>query len=81
MGERLPYKQNVGGSSPSFRTKIYKLVPKTGIKKKVRCGRDAAGLYIYHLWVSRIVAIAGDCKSLAEWLRWFESNLAHHMLA
>ena len=44
LGERLPYKQNVGGSSPSCRTKNID-VPKTGINKKVECGRDAAGLY------------------------------------
>ena len=44
LGERLPYKQNVGGSSPSFRTKIYKLVPI--LKTESVCATGTPQVYI-----------------------------------
>ena len=55
LGEHLPYKQRVGGSSPSFRTKIYRLVPiihsRSKLPGRIMCGRDVAGLYIYHMLI------------------------------
>ena len=33
----------------------------------------------HHIWVSRLAAMAVHCKCTGFILRWFESNLAHHI--
>ena len=48
-----------------------------GIRKKDVLLQRLFGDSSFNSWGSRIVAIATDCKSVRESVRWFESTLPH----
>ena len=73
----IPLGYEVNNKNLKFLCQIICQLLKILFKYCIIQGTEAYPISIYLIWVCRLVAMAGDCKSPSFGIRWCKSNSAH----